>query len=65
VRVFPTFKVHEEARCFLCNKPLSGEVHATEFPSGRFKQCCNSCGMSTYYDLDPFKPSGSGVEAPQ
>lgn len=53
---FPTFKLHQEARCFRCSEVLDGEPHDTGYPTGRWRQSCSKCDRFTFYDLDPFKP---------
>lgn len=53
-RTYPVFDAHERASCFNCEGDFDGS-----FPfrsgyapgNGQWFQCCEKCGMQTWYDL--------------
>lgn len=54
---FPAFKNHQDARCFQCDNPLNRDApHESGYECGAWFRRCETCQMSTYYDLHEIEP---------
>lgn len=60
---FPTFQSHESASCFNCGGDLTGAHWGKSGYApgrGQFRQDCEKCRFSTWYDIEPEEQCASG-----